>query len=63
MISHSNVKILITHGAFLSTMGTVYFTKPNLGIPVKFTSCKGYGEAIPYADITEERLKETMEKL
>lgn len=71
ILAHPNVKVFITHGGLLSTMETVYYGKPIIGIPVfgdqhlnmKMASHKGIGESIPYETLTEFGLKEALGKV
>lgn len=71
ILAHRNLKLFITHGGLLSTMESVYFSKPMVGIPVfgdqhmnmRMASFKGYGEGIPYEELSEDSFQKTLEKV
>lgn len=71
VLNHPNIHLFVTHGGLLSTMESVYFGKPVVGIPVfadqhmnmNLAAHKGYGEAVPYQDLNEELIKGTIEKV
>lgn len=71
VLAHPNVKLFVTHGGLLSTMESIYFGKPVVGIPIfgdqhlnmKLATLAGYGESLPYEGFTEIKFKETLHKV
>lgn len=71
ILAHPNVKLFVTHGGLLSTMESIYFGKPVIGIPffgdqhlnMKLATLKGYGETVPYADFSETKFTEALRKI
>lgn len=71
ILAHSNVKLFITHGGLLSTMESIYFGKPMVGVPltsdqylnVKASKIKGCAEGISVDKLNGDLLKDMVEKV
>ncbi|XP_065368755.1 UDP-glucosyltransferase 2-like [Calliphora vicina] len=71
VLAHSNVKLFISHGGFLSTTETIFHGKPILGIPifgdqpmnVKNAVKSGYALSLKLDEITRESFKSTIMEL
>ncbi|XP_068086153.1 UDP-glycosyltransferase UGT5 [Anabrus simplex] len=65
ILAHPNVKLFITHGGLLSTMETVYYGVPILGISIfgdqqlnmRRAELSGYGIRIDFSNLTSESLE------
>ncbi|XP_063924758.1 UDP-glycosyltransferase UGT5-like [Zophobas morio] len=71
VLAHPNVKAFISHGGLLSTIETVYFGVPIIGIPV-FADQKtnvanaaqnGYAVSVPLAELSEEKLSWALDEI
>ncbi|KAF2894451.1 hypothetical protein ILUMI_11721, partial [Ignelater luminosus] len=71
ILAHPNVKVFITHGGLLSTIETIYFGVPVVGIPVfgdqemnvANAEIAGYGIGVPFRALTEETLNSALDKI
>lgn len=71
ILSHSNVKVFITHGGLLGTTEAIVEGVPILGIPIygdqrmnmKKAESKGYGIIMDYNNITESSLTYTLNEI
>lgn len=71
VLAHSNVKLFITHGGLLSTIESIYFGKPVLGLPVFYdqhlnvqrATQAGYGLGLNLWNITATELQSRIEEL
>lgn len=71
ILAHPNIKVLLTHGGFLSSLECAYFGVPQIGIPFVFDQAlnlgvaeqKGYAIQVPYESLSEEKLKVALEKI
>ncbi|XP_026462637.1 2-hydroxyacylsphingosine 1-beta-galactosyltransferase-like, partial [Ctenocephalides felis] len=71
ILNHKNVKVFITHGGLLSSIESIYFGVPLVGIPIfgdqranmARATRSGYGVQIDLDDINEETLSELLNKV
>ncbi|KAH8311949.1 hypothetical protein KR044_008744, partial [Drosophila immigrans] len=71
ILAHKNVKLFISHGGLLSTIESVYFGKPILGLPVfydQFMNVKraermGFGLGLDLQNLKQPELEQTINKL
>ncbi|XP_034662798.1 UDP-glucuronosyltransferase 2B1-like [Drosophila subobscura] len=70
ILAHSNVKIFITHGGLLSTIESLYFGKPVLGLPVLYDQHNverarriGFGLGLDLHQLKQEELEAAIHKL
>uniref|UniRef100_A0A1Y1K0R3 UDP-glucuronosyltransferase n=1 Tax=Photinus pyralis TaxID=7054 RepID=A0A1Y1K0R3_PHOPY len=71
ILAHPNVILFITHGGLLSTIESVYFGKPILGLPVfsdqGLNSARaedaGYGRFIPFGKVSGENFREILNEM
>ncbi|XP_055304710.1 UDP-glucosyltransferase 2-like [Sitodiplosis mosellana] len=68
ILAHPNLKLFCTHGGLLSTIETVYYGKPAVGIPVLYdqylnmalAESKGYAVTVSYEQLDEQNLKSSI---
>lgn len=71
VLAHPNVKVFVSHGGLLSTMETVHYGKPVIGISLAFdqkinmvlAEQKGYGISVPFTELSEEKLKTALRNM
>lgn len=71
ILAHPNVKLFITHGGLLSTIESIYYGKPVLGLPVfydQFLNVKratrmGYGLGLDLQNLKQTELIDSINKL
>ncbi|XP_033164207.1 UDP-glucuronosyltransferase 2B4 [Drosophila mauritiana] len=71
ILAHPKVKLFITHGGMQSTIESIHYGKPMLGLPFfydQFTNVdhikkQGLGLALNYHDMTSDELKDTILQL
>ncbi|KAH8406699.1 hypothetical protein KR222_003784, partial [Zaprionus bogoriensis] len=71
ILAHPNVKLFISHGGLLSTIESVYYGKPVLGLPVfydQFLNVKrathmGYGLSLDLQNLKQPELEQTINTL
>ncbi|XP_001359920.4 UDP-glucuronosyltransferase 2B15 [Drosophila pseudoobscura] len=71
ILAQTNVKLFITHGGLLSTIESLYFGKPVLGLPVFYDQHMnvararrvGFGLGLDLYNLNEEDLEEAIHKL
>ncbi|KAG5863491.1 hypothetical protein JTB14_033048 [Gonioctena quinquepunctata] len=71
ILAHPNMKLFITHGGLLSTIESVYYGVPILGLPVfadqkiniARAAADGYGEYLVISEITKESFSKAVNTL
>ncbi|KAI8044000.1 UDP-glucosyltransferase 2 [Drosophila gunungcola] len=71
ILAHPNVKLFITHGGLLSTIESVYFGKPVLGLPcfydqhmnVQRAQRAGFGLGLDMQNLKQEELEKAIQTL
>uniref|UniRef100_A0A1I8P327 UDP-glucuronosyltransferase n=1 Tax=Stomoxys calcitrans TaxID=35570 RepID=A0A1I8P327_STOCA len=71
ILAHPNVKLFITHGGYLSTIETIFYGTPILGIPIfadQFMNVKnavkaGYALELQLNEMTKDSFKKTIKEL
>ncbi|EDV93632.1 UDP-glucosyltransferase 2 [Drosophila grimshawi] len=71
ILAHPKVKLFITHGGLLSTIESIYFGKPVLGLPVffdqfmnvKHAARKGFGLSLDLLNLKQSELEQTINTL
>ncbi|XP_043651425.1 UDP-glucosyltransferase 2 [Drosophila teissieri] len=71
ILAHPKVKLFITHGGMQSTIESIYYGKPMLGLPFFYDQFgnmehirkQGLGLTLSYQDMTSEELKDTILQL
>ncbi|XP_002000242.2 UDP-glucosyltransferase 2 [Drosophila mojavensis] len=71
ILAHPNVKLFITHGGLLSTMESIYFGKPVLGLPVfydqfmnvKRATSMGFGLGLDLMNLKAPELEQAINAL
>lgn len=71
ILAHSNVKMFITHGGLLSTIESIYFGKPVLGLPcfydqfmnVHRAQKAGFGLGLDLNNLKQSELEESIRKI
>ncbi|XP_017101717.2 UDP-glucosyltransferase 2 [Drosophila bipectinata] len=71
ILAHPNVKMFITHGGLLSTIESIYFGKPVLGLPVFYDQFMnvgraqriGFGLGLDLNNLKQSELEESIQKI
>lgn len=71
VLAHPNVKLFVTHGGLLSTMESIYYGKPMVGIPVasdqhinmNVAEIRGFGKSVPYSKLNNFTIRDAIERV